>query len=348
MIDRHCVRATAMTADVPEITAGPVHKRRRIGLRISTTLLVIVAAVLIAVPYVIRDRAVAWLQHNDAEHAKIDPVHVNVFAGTFGVNGLVVERDGGTPLQVRELRANLSWLDLFKKRVVVESLWLYGAHLAVVVAADKKLSIGGITLPVAQEQNAADVEAEPSAPSEWTVGVPVLADSSVKLQTPQLDQNFALNTIYVLDMRGWEPQHAARIGVDAAINGRPLWLGSDVHAFADTPAAAAQIELDRLDLSPFRDLAALADVKELAGSLSLKLALQTRYVSERNAGLELDGDVVLRDVHAIYGGNTLDQRELRYSGKTTVTLAQDEKNRWSKRKANWRARGKRRSCRPWR
>ncbi len=310
------------SASVP--VAQPARPRRRIGLWIMATLAVLFAATLIALPYVIEDQAVKWLERNGADKAHIEDVDLNLFEGSFQIDNLVVQKQDHTPLRIWQLAGDLNWLDLLDKRVVVQTLWLYGSHLSVVQNEQGELTIGGITLPEpAADQPAATEAAAPTMDlSAWDVGVNafVLANATVEYRAPRLEQDLYATVLYLLNMHSWEPDRPAQFGLDMHVNNQPFKISSDVRAFADDPDTVASLNLEELNLADFAALADLGGVRDLSGKLSLKLAVDAVHRDKSQTRVDIKGDVVLRDLRAVQGETSIAQGLLHYAGDFTVHL----------------------------
>ena len=285
---------------------------------ILSILVVLISVVLIGLPYLIKYEAVKWLQSHGAEQARIDDVDLNLFAGTFQVDNLVVQAGGGTPMRIRQIAGDIKMLDLFNKRAVVQSLWLYGGHLSIVQAEDGGLTIGGIKPP----KSAPAAEPASTEKSAWTFGLntAVLADTTLEYHAPELEQNFYVNAAYVFDMHSWEPDRPARVGIDMHINNQPFTASSDVRAFALEPDTLAQMELQGLNLGDFAVLAGLADVKNLSGKVSFNLALNAVQQERGQTRLAITGDLMVRDLRADYADMSIAQGLLHYTGNINLRL----------------------------
>jgi len=292
--------------------------KKRVGLWIVLILSIVVAAVLIGLPYLIKFEVIKWLETHGAEQAQIEDIDLNPFAGSFQVENLTIQVKGETPLHIGQLAGDIKMFDLLDKRVVVQTFWLFDGHLSISQGENNDLTIGGIRLP----KSPPPAEATHTEKSAWEFGLNtlVIANTTVDYHTPHLAQNFFVNAIYVLDMHSWEPTRPAQVGVDMLINNQHFAISSGVRAFSAEPNTAAQLELEGLQLRDFAVLAGLADVKNLSGKVSFQLVLNATQRDRGQTLLSISGDMNISDFRADYEDMSIAQGLLHYSGNINLNL----------------------------
>ena len=292
--------------------------KKHIGWWTFSILSIVVAVVLLGLPYLIKFETIKWLQTHGAGQAHIDDIDLNLFAGTFQIDSLVVQTNSETPLRIWQLGGDIKILDLLDKRATIQSLWLYGGHLSVIENEDGGLTIGGIKIPMSIPAT----ETAPTDQSDWKFGLNtiVLANTTVEYHAPHLEQNYYLNVVYVLDMHSWEPDRPAQVGIDMRINNQPFTVSSSVRPFAAEPDTAARLDLQGLNLGDFSALASLAEVRNLSGTASFKLSLDAVQQDKEQMLLSITGDLILRDLRADYADMSLTHGLLHYSGTAKLQL----------------------------
>lgn len=105
---------------ITEIPAANItHKNRRIP--IILTMLMAASLLLVSLlPLAIRTGITSWLNDHGVQQVKIDNVNLNLFAGTFAIEGLTID-DG---LGIGRLAVNIDWWPMLNHRVSLRSVEL--------------------------------------------------------------------------------------------------------------------------------------------------------------------------------------------------------------------------------
>jgi outer membrane protein OmpA-like peptidoglycan-associated protein len=283
-----------------------------------------IAIALTILPIVIQRIAVTWLEENGAERATIGDVDLNLFTGRLGVFDVVVEKDGEEPLRLWRLTADVDLWRLMSKRFFVKAVWLYEADLVIKQQEDGRLVIGGISL--ASESQA---ESEPQSDSEapgfldhWGVGIDAFAirNSSIRYQSALLNERVDIKNFYALNVFSWQPEQPARINFVMFVNQQPITLSSDARVFRDSPDTRSTLEITDLDLSHYAPVVKQAGIDELTGIVSLSLAFDAVYETDKKAYINIDSDISLRDFRIRQGDLLVEHKRLNYQNQAKVIL----------------------------
>lgn len=283
-----------------------------------------VAVFLVLLPLGIRIGAEFALKKFGAETANISNVDLNLFTGTFAIEGVQVTYQQQPTLSLDKLSLNISLLALFKKQLLVESLTVSGLYLAI-YQQDEQWVIG-LPLPAADTtNNTADKTEEASAASEWVVGIEQLAFDNIaihahyqaKEHTLQLD-NLALNDIFM-----WQPKNLSKFTIEGSIDEAPLRLSSQLMPFADAPQFQLHIQLDDLKLAALQSFLP-EDITALAASLSINTELQLALSPSGDIALTQDGQLGIKLDDVSMADISLSAKDIIWQGKVTVAIAKDQ------------------------
>lgn len=136
-------------------------KRRR---RLAVAVVVALAMLLLLfslLPVAVRLGAVAWLQDHGAPQAEINDVDLNLFTGTFAIEGLAA----GDGLKVGRLAITIDWWPMWERRLFVRSVEVRNVHAVMIQSADGgDWRLSSIQFPRASSGSAT---AKPDAGEPW-------------------------------------------------------------------------------------------------------------------------------------------------------------------------------------
>lgn len=105
---------------------------------------------LVALPWLVSDitryLAVDWIEQHGVEKAEVETLWINPYTGFVELSGMSLSKDGKTQA-VESMSIDLSWWDLWSKKVRIAELKVSGLDLHLVDAHGQR-SINGIALPV--------------------------------------------------------------------------------------------------------------------------------------------------------------------------------------------------------
>jgi len=157
-----------------------------------TTLAVIVATVVLLLsllPVGIRIGAVSWLEDHGVQKAEIENVDLNLFAGTFVIEGL----SAGEGLKVGHLAANIDWWPMFDHRIFVRSVELKYVTIEAHQREDGSWQVATIELDEPAPEIAPKVEEEAGEPWQIVLTLIELADINLKANGNIDKENFELS-----------------------------------------------------------------------------------------------------------------------------------------------------------
>jgi len=152
-------------------------RRQRWG-KILLAVATVVLLLLSLLPVGIRMGAVSWLEDHGVKDARIDNVDLNLFSGTFAIEG--VSADGG--LKIGRLFVDVDWWPMFSKRAFVRSVEVKGVKADVEQQKDGVWQLSTIVLDQPSETADEPENVEGEAPQEpWQVVLNRIDIADVKL-----------------------------------------------------------------------------------------------------------------------------------------------------------------------
>ncbi len=175
---------------------------------------------------------------------------VEVLGGEISIGPVRVRHAGGSPAALELADLDVSLGALFADRVVLEDVALSGLDVHVTVGESGLVLING--LPV-------DLEADEASPREFVrallggrdLGVERLeiGDSRMLLEGAAGGQvTVEVERLSLADLRGWEPEHAARIELVGSANEVSVTLDGELGPFADEPSIALDTTIEGIGL----------------------------------------------------------------------------------------------------
>ena len=170
-----------------KISVDDVFARRQRWGKILLGIAALLLLILSMIPVGIRVGATSWLEDHGVKHAEIDNVDLNLFNGTFAIEGLVADEG----LKVGRLFVDVDWWPLWSHRLFVRSVQIQGV-VADVHQSDKGAwQLSTILLD--------DKGAEPAKPEEasepWQVVLNRIdvADVALKVKGKLDEKSFELS-----------------------------------------------------------------------------------------------------------------------------------------------------------
>ncbi len=267
--------------------------RLRWGILLAILLLGIAARV--ALPYLLRPQLESQLSALIDGRVSIAVLRLSLLQGVVGLERIDVfsaaDETGEPVVALGDLELDLSWGDLFSKRVRIETLRLANPTVNVrrLVSGDVNLS----RLVVASEED----DGASGEPSEWTVGLDEVVLESGALHF--VDDAVAASEPIALEIDNIDIERAEVVGhvysapmhftLVATVSGAPFEISGDLTQ-SDGGKAEVAITMDRLPLhlaQPYLDLGWTA----VEGALSLDLVyeLEGESVSRVRGTVRVDG-----------------------------------------------------------
>ncbi|MES0371510.1 MAG: DUF748 domain-containing protein [Mariprofundaceae bacterium] len=162
--------------------------------RLFTTLAIVTVVVILLLsllPFAIRMGAISWLEDHGVQQAEIDNVDLNLFAGTFVIEGLSADEG----LKVGRLALNVDWWPLTEHHLFLRSVELKYVKAEVHQREDGSWQVATIELDEPAPEIAPKPENEKDATEPWQVVLNAIEVADINLKvTGAIDkQNFDLS-----------------------------------------------------------------------------------------------------------------------------------------------------------
>lgn len=231
-------------------------------------LIILFAAFVSLLPVVIKHYAEDWYLSQGVKSVEIGDIDLNLFTGILVVEAIQVTDETGSVFSLANATANLSMMELFSRRILVESLGFRELSINVNQLADKPLNIGGIAIGGAAETQSAPAEDKATA---WGFGLKetnietlVLNYQDDKIETTLTLHNASLNKALT-----WTPEEIAVLAINGEVNGSPVSITADIKPFADSPSAKGKLKLEGINIKAFSELAK-PGLQDLTGELNVE------------------------------------------------------------------------------
>jgi hypothetical protein len=132
--------------------------------RVMAGIAILLALLLVLVPYLMSWSAKDWLLENGADHVEVQDIDFNPFTGVVVIKQLKVQADDRDTLDIPRLLLDIDWGPLFSRKVRVNTVTIDGVQLTVDVSPDGGLQIAGIKL--AEDETGNEEAGEP-----WDFGI---------------------------------------------------------------------------------------------------------------------------------------------------------------------------------
>jgi len=214
---------------------------------IPIVLAAVTGAVLIATPYTLQRLTRQWLLDHGADQVYFEDVDFNPFSGRLVLRNLKVRVDDQTTLKFDTVSADLAWLPLWHKQVLVEGTIISGFAISIDARHTGRPLIGGIQLPPADTNN----PSPQAGKRRWAAGIGTLLikNSHLHYRAKGLDLRLALNALKLGSLARWSGEQSAPITARGTLNQAPFRLQGSLAPLAHHPHYHAAIKLDRFPLN---------------------------------------------------------------------------------------------------
>jgi hypothetical protein len=275
----------------------------------SAAVVLFVAAVLIATPYLIGSFMQSWIESQGQLTEQVDDIDFNPFTGTLVLHNLQVETASGRSLEIPFASARLSWPHLMNKQVYLKDWTIQDAYLVVDTLEGKRLRVAGLIL---EEIIGATDE---TSTSEWAVGIGrfQILNSRVIYNTPELEATYHIDRYQLTGLESWDKENAVVFELKGKINTSPVHIKAEVTPFAPAPVWKGNVKLQKGDLSLLSKVWGLQDLNMdggINGDLDLEAVLQEDNIIDINAKGSVNinqlkirnADIALSEEHIAWEG----------------------------------------------
>ncbi len=219
----------------------------------TTAFIAVFTGLLIGMPFALQIGLQQLLlkqgQAHGIEKVEINDIDFNPFMGRLSLNQLTLYREQQVLSKIDQLDLQIRLRDLWKKRLMVESLTLSDTLLPLRLNADNQLEISGFPMPLTPSPES-KVEANRSGLAiQFGVKSLHLHNIAIILETPDDKTEFT-----VKDLQISEENNYARLHLNSLLNNTPLRANLQLHLQTTSPKVVGTLSLKALNLEKFRHL----------------------------------------------------------------------------------------------
>lgn len=251
----------------PKNTSKPRPNKAMRRLIISA---IIVAAILIGMPFGIQYGVIKALKDAGSQQVELKDVDFNPFTGVLVLKKLSATSGKSPELKFSLLSVEIDWLPLFKKQLLIKALHLKDSSVDIQQLEDKTVKIAGIILPKAAE----DTSSEKSA---WGVGIAGVhfTNNHINIKSPTFATTVKIDDLALAQLISWNEGQASDVSFDAYINGAHVSADLALDVFTEKPSVKGSLKLDKLELSHFQSM-----VRDTLTELNGRLSTDITFVAE--------------------------------------------------------------------
>ena len=284
--------------------------------KVAAISIIVLAVIVTLLPVVARLVIQDWYQEQGVESVKIEDVDLNLFTGTFALEGVEVKDSGLVVLSMASTAINLSWLDLFSRQIHIEELDIKEFRVRVERPAVGAMKVAGIPLgggPSSTETQS-DEKGEP-----WGFGITVTKIENFVLdyKDSKIESEFVLRGVNLNNAFTWTPDNKAVLRLHGEINSSPVSIDADFKPFAVNPVFKGSLKVEGLELNNFAELAR-PDIAELSGKFHMDTKLDITLKDKNLLEVKADGEYKLGPVAVEMGGQKVALGLFRLEGATEV------------------------------
>ncbi|MBV1915630.1 MAG: DUF748 domain-containing protein [Pseudomonadales bacterium] len=246
-------------------------KWRRVLRIVVVTILVVFAAVVIALPYVVQQVMINTLDGQGADKVVIRDIDINLFTGKFAIQGLEISTQSYPPLTIETFMVRVPYWQALRNKITVRRILLRDALIPIVQLEDGSMVIG-LPLPAAtDEPNSEDQTQEKTEePSsfdikEWRVTLKklLLKNVTVQLFSQSANSAFEIETFEIRNLTN-QPEETSELTLLASI--------SDLEKQSNIVIEANEISLETSQKLGFSNNSSAVEIS-LTGELSVDSSL---------------------------------------------------------------------------
>ncbi len=287
--------------------SSPAPRRRGRGWLIGGGLAL---ALLLVLTVLVPRFAAGWLAAQQLERMGIanrgvTSLDIDLLHSRINLGAVEFWAADAVPGQVADVSLTYGLSNLFAGRALIDQLRISGIDLRVTRDEDGSITVNGIELAdllgPPEEPDTRDQATEDDRSAAFGIGLDgfLLEDSRVLLETATGGTLLVeVDRMVVEDMRSWDPDHPAVIGLTARVNDIGLKAEAQANLFSDTIMVDGHVRLDSVDLDKVTRYTGPLGFERRDGEVGADLALSVQ--------IEPNGRMVM----AAYGDVTHDGAEL--------------------------------------
>ena len=297
-----------------QTSAAPSSKKR--WLLIVAALAFFCLVFVLALPFAVRYSLVRWLLDHGAQSADIQKVHINLFTGIAGVDGLNVQLDNNIVLKDQTINVDLALRSLIKKEGRLETGKISGLILDIEKYPDNTLRVGSISIP--QDPN----KPEKSSDVSWLFRANhlELENCEIRYTMPGLKHVIHIDHAVLNNIFTGKAHQPGTLQLAGNINGTPVNLTLDRIELKPKLVLGGRINIDGYRLDNLQDFLK-ESLDPITGAVGLKGSVLFSFTDAGAIATTFDGKLTVARVDI--GNSSFSTRSPLLSYNGTIDYNQD-------------------------
>lgn len=290
----------------------------------ALALLVLLAVVMVTLPYIVRDQVVIWLRGQGVENARLKALELDWLHGDLRLLGLRAERTGYDPLNIDQLRLDLDYSALFDKQIRLQLINVEGLKSGYRDDGSQQW-LGPLNLTeLIPAESSSEEDADEQAPSEWSVGLDRLQLEQIdwRLTLPEQQHRLELDRLDLGAIYLWQPDLETTLELKGRVNGAPLTVASTATPLPKEKHARLTLQIEQL---PVQSLTA-AFLPSLKATLTTDMTLDLTLDGEQ-LQVQPQGQIAVREFAFQEGETAVSVGALDWNGQVSLLLDQFQPSR---------------------
>ena len=258
-------------------------------MKIFISLVVFLLLSLHALPYIIRDQVVIWLQKQGAKTVSFEALDVRWLNGSIEVQSLKAKGGDTPPLDIGRFKVAIDYPSLLDKRVLIKALEVDQVKSGLHQQGDD-LWLGPINLSKLQTNE--ESPPKTSEPTDWRVGIENVQLQQIQwsLNLPQQQQSWVIDNARLNRLAQWNENESTQITLEGVLNGSRVELNTEVTPLPEQKRSVLHLKLDQFPLASVLKYSIPQLQGRLTADLKVELDLTGLDGSVKHKGtVQLDG-----------------------------------------------------------
>ena len=290
-------------------------KRWAKGVAIAIVVLAVIVTLLpVVAGMVIKD----WYLDQGVQSVEIDDVDLNLFTGTFALEGLKVRDNDQLVLSMTRTAVNISWLSLFSKNIHIEEIDVKEFLIRVDRPEGEPMKVAGISL-TGGEGTEQEKEKSKDDNRPWGFGVSVtrIDNFSLNYKDDKIDTDFTLKKVNLHNALTWTPDNKALLALAGEINSRPVSVEAEFRPFAKSPTYQGKLKLEGIKLEDFAELAK-PGVVNVSGEIHLDSTFDVTLIDGQHVEAKAEGEYELKSASIELADQLIEFSSFGVAGATEI------------------------------
>ena len=252
---------------------------------------------LILLPILIEYSLIHQLRRMGADRVSIEDIDLNLFNGTFGLSGFVLEVDDNPAARLDKLELDVGMLDVLTGRYTVENISVQGLNAELARRKNGELSINGFIIPQPQKTDTSEEPTSASPLPKFALLQVTVNSSRFMYRESEFAQQVEVANLSLVNLVSWKPETTARLDARLKVDNAPVILSFGINLFAEEPLLSGQFSVDSLALAPYHKF--YRDHIDRLDS-SVKLTASFDIVLGDSVQADLQTEIALAETHLEY------------------------------------------------